>query len=69
MENVTFTQDYQPNAVTARAIDELMSWQGENFHADTFEDFLEQNYRLMANDIEREKAAKEWVNSFAQYKK
>lgn len=66
MDNVIFTQDYQPNAVTARAIDELMSEQGESFYADTLEDFLEQNYRLMANDVEREKEAKEWVNSFAQ---
>lgn len=62
MEKVEPSQDYQPNAVTVRAIDELMNGKAEVFHADTFEDFLDQAYQAMANDVEREKEAQEWVN-------
>lgn len=61
MENIEPNQDYQPNAITARAIEELESGQDETFHAETFADF-EAGHKAMAMDIEREKEAKEWIN-------
>lgn len=41
---IPLSLDYQPNATTARAIDELMSGKAETFHADNFADF--QNHIL-----------------------